>query len=224
MGYTTKFFGSFKLDKPLKPEQITYLLAFANSRRMKRNAELVGKLEDPLREAVGLPIGRDGEYFVAGGSNPPHNNLVVNYNDPPEGQPGLWCQWTPNQKNTKHTYGSHSFNAPDGTEIGWDGGEKFYEYVAWLEYIIEHFLKPWGYVLNGEVEWEGERRTDLGMIVAKDNVVTTKVGAIVYRTEDEWIAELERVTRDEETVQLTAKGKKLVGKPKKATKKTSKKR
>jgi hypothetical protein len=32
-----------------------------------------------------------------------------------------------------------------GSAIEWDGGEKFYDYRSWLCYIIEHFLKRWGY-------------------------------------------------------------------------------
>jgi hypothetical protein len=31
---------------------------------MKRDAEKASKLADPVREAVGLPIGTEGEYFV----------------------------------------------------------------------------------------------------------------------------------------------------------------
>jgi len=95
---------------------------------------------------------------------------VVDYNHPPQGQPGSWCQWVPTN---------------DLTGIEWDGGEKFYEYVEWLTYLIENFLKPWGRVLSGEVEWEGEDRYDRGKIVVKDNVVTSKEAHVVYDDEDE---------------------------------------
>ena len=59
-------------------------------------------------------------------------------------------------------------------------GEKFYDYVGWIEYLIANFLKPWGYVLNGEVEWHGEDGDDRGMIVVKDNVVSIRRGQFVY--------------------------------------------
>jgi hypothetical protein len=55
--------------------------------------------------------------------------------------------------------------------IEWDTGEKFYDYVEWLEYIIYNFLAPKGYVLNGNVEWYGEDRADVGTIVVKSNIV-----------------------------------------------------
>lgn len=60
MGYTTDFHGSFNLDKPLKKEHKNYLLKFAETRRMKRKSKIVETLPDPIREAVGLPIGEEG--------------------------------------------------------------------------------------------------------------------------------------------------------------------
>jgi hypothetical protein len=139
MGYDTNFCGSFELDKPLSKERI----------------------------AAGLPIGKQGAYFVGGlgFAGQDDDASIIECNTPPDGQPGLWCQWVPSN---------------DGTAIVWDGSEKFYGYVEWIEYLIEHFLKPWGYVLNGEVEWFGEDANDRGMICIADNVVKVKVAKITY--------------------------------------------
>jgi hypothetical protein len=82
------------------------------------------------------------------------SDSIIDYNQQPSGQPGLWCQWN-----------------IVGNRLKWDGAEKFYHYVEWLEYLIEHFFKRWGYTLNGEVLWEGEWREDMGKIIVKDNVV-----------------------------------------------------
>jgi hypothetical protein len=158
MGYTTDFHGQFDLDRPLTLEHAAYLRKFAQTRRMKRDAAKTELRDDPIRKAVGLPVGPEGAYFVGeegyyGQSTRPD---VVDRNDPPEGQPDLWCQWVPTE---------------DLEGIEWDGGEKFYEYVEWLEYIIEHFLRPWGYVLNGSVKWQGESFDDRGLIVVKKNDV-----------------------------------------------------
>ena len=79
--------------------------------------------------------------------------------------PGLYCQWIPTE---------------DGKFLEWDSGEKFYNYVEWLEYLIEKILKPKGYILNGKVEWSGEERGDIGLIVIENNIVTTKEGSITY--------------------------------------------
>lgn len=162
MGYNTNFSGSFDLDEPLTKEQIAYLTEFSRTRRMKRDLECIEKINDLLRLAVGLQIGIDGGYYVASDTD---DSSVINYNHPPEGQPGFYCQWIPSE---------------DGTYISWDGGENFSEYVEWIEYIIEHFLKPWGKILNGGVEWEGNSSDDLGKIVIKNNLVESKIGRIVY--------------------------------------------
>lgn len=79
--------------------------------------------------------------------------------------PGFWCQWIPTN---------------DAKGIEWDGNEKFYNYVEWLQVIIDKFLIPNGYVLNGEVQWEGEESGDLGNIVVKDNIITVQQGKVVY--------------------------------------------
>lgn len=173
MGYTTDFDGQFDLNKPLASQHKAYLEAFASTRRMKRDAYITEGRPDPVRLAAGLPVGLDGGYFVGEGGhagqgehNADYETIgILSYNYPPNGQPGLWNQWVPND---------------DGTAIQWDGGEKFYNYIEWIEYLIEHFLKPWGYVLNGEVEWFGEDSNDRGLICIEDNVVKTKIAKIVY--------------------------------------------
>ncbi|HEX4794683.1 MAG TPA: hypothetical protein VH370_12860 [Humisphaera sp.] len=70
------------------------------------------------------------------------------------GRPCVYCQWRPTQ---------------DGTAIEWDGNEKFYGWLEWLDYITNRLLKPWGYTLNGEVRWLGEEFDDVGVIYVKDN-------------------------------------------------------
>jgi len=167
MGYTTDFCGHFTLDKPLNTAQIAYLKAFNETRRMSRDAAIAATLPDPIREAVGLPIGKDGQYFVGGSGfmGQDGDASVKGYNDNSPEQPGLWCQWIPSE---------------DGTVIEWDGGEKFYYYTEWITYIIEHFLKPWGLVLSGDVEWSGEEGGDLGIIRIEDNVARECPGRVTY--------------------------------------------
>lgn len=151
MGYTTDFKGKFITNKPLRPEHAAYLLQFSETRRMRRDAVKAESIPDPLRTAVGLPIGDQGCYFVAGSGfcGQEDDGSVTDNNREPRGQPGLWCQWIPTK---------------DGNGIEWNGGEKFYEYEAWLKYIVEHFLEPWGYELRGEVTYEGEDSSDKGKI------------------------------------------------------------
>ena len=41
----------------------------------------------------------------------------------------------------------------------------------WLRLLLEHFLFPRGYVLNGQVSWEGEDPDDRGILFVKENVI-----------------------------------------------------
>lgn len=158
MGYTTEFSGIFSLDRPLEPHHAAYLRQFHYTRRMARDVQKLQGCNDPLRRAVYLPLGVQGEFFVGDTDFRGQGSTddILSFNDPPETQPGLWCKWEPTESN-------------DG--IQWDGEEKFYAYVGWLNYIVDNFLKRWDYVLNGRVTWQGEEPNDIGEIVAIDNNV-----------------------------------------------------
>lgn len=168
MGYQTKFNGSFDVAPRLKKEHTEYLRKFAETRRMARNAHVAETMPDYARIAVGLPIGPEGAYFVGGTGmcGQDRDGSIIRYNDPPSGQPGLWCKWEPNE---------------NGDAIAWNGAEKFYDYVEWLQYLITHFLAPWGYELNGEVSWEGEESEDIGKIVITKNTVKVLRGVVTYQ-------------------------------------------
>ena len=66
------------------------------------------------------------------------------------------------------------------SRFGWNGGEKFYNYIEWLEYLIKNLLEPWGYALNGEVTWQGEERDDIGKLIVTNNKVSVKNGTIKW--------------------------------------------
>ena len=153
MGYTTDFEGSFNITPVLSQKDNEFLTKFSETRRMARN--------------VGPEYGIEGEFYVdgTGWAGQDSDTTVINYNKPPSTQPGLWCQWVPTD---------------DGSELVWDGGEKFYNYVEWLDYLIDKILAPRGYTLNGECQWFGEERDDVGVIIVKNNIVTTKVGKLTY--------------------------------------------
>lgn len=172
MGYSTSFDGSFDVTPALTDAQIVYLRAFSETRRMSRDPAIAATFPDPKREAVGLPIGPQGAYFVGGKGDFGQDDdaSVINSNREPNGQPGLWCQWVPTD---------------DGTGLEWDGGEKFYEYEAWLGYIVTHFLAPWGCTLNGCVEWEGEEEEDTGAIGVINNVIQIYTDRLEYELENQ---------------------------------------
>ena len=151
----------------MKPEHREYIKLLSGTRRMKRASKKAETLPDPVRLAAGLGIGVSGSYFVGGEGYAGQDNdsSVEEHNSPPVAQPSLWCQWVPNE---------------EGTRIEWDGGEKFYRYGEWITYLIKHFLKPWGYKLNGEVVWQGEEDSDMGKIIINNNKIFTLQGVVVY--------------------------------------------
>ena len=141
MGYTTDFEGKFTINKPVDTKTAKLMRGIAATRRMKR---------------AGLPeeYGIDGEFYIKD-----DEVKVVDCNEPPSTQPGLWCQWELQE---------------DNQTIQWDGNEKFYDYVEWLEYIIKKILAPKGYILNGKVYWSGEEVRDHGTITVQDNKITVR--------------------------------------------------
>jgi len=197
MGYTTDFTGEFEFNKKLLKRHADYISKFNTTRRMKRNPEICERMPDPLRKAVGLPVGPDGAFFVGaeGFMGQENDESVADHNVPPgqlsyrigddfrtrwdenkrrsknlECQPGLWCQWEISE---------------DRQYLQWDEGEKFYYYTEWLRYLIKNFFEPWGYKLNGEVEWHGEAFDDRGVIICKDNVVEVQEFLSVRLTQKE---------------------------------------
>jgi len=81
-------------------------------------------------------------------------------------KPQSYCQWVVDA---------------DKKHLSWDGQEKFYHYVEWLDYIIKKILKPKHYVLSGELIAEGENiESDVSKIVIKNNKLTH---AIFSKTE-----------------------------------------
>lgn len=169
MGYTTTFSGQVNVVPPLNQAEIDFLNAFAATRRVQRTR---GPYYVGDRGCGVFSPGRRG---IDGETD------VTNMNRPPEGQPGLWCQWIPTD---------------DGTAIQWDCGEKFYDSEEWMQYLIDHFLKPgaeasksgdpqfagftFDHVCNGEIEAAGESGDDFWLLVVKDNDVSTKQGRITY--------------------------------------------
>jgi hypothetical protein len=80
--------------------------------------------------------------------------------------PGIWCQWIPSE---------------DGWFIQWDEGEKFYDYVEWLQWLIVNFFQPNGYILNGKIKWNGEEQGDVGVIIVKNNLVSIQEKVLVNK-------------------------------------------
>lgn len=151
MGYDTYFEGAFTVKQKLDPEVIDMINRFSRSRRMQRDSQ-------KLADALGISLEQCLERYLEEGQLfcEDEDTAVVDHNEPPSQQPGLWCQWVA---------------AECGHHIMWDGGEKFYYYVEWLKYIIKVFLQPRGDELVGEVFYAGDSEDDVGWIVVRNKEV-----------------------------------------------------
>jgi hypothetical protein len=159
MGYTTDFEGQISLSRALTEEQAHYITQFSDTRRMGRDANICQEFDDPVREMVGLPIGVEGEFCVFDYGY--KDRSVIDHNQPPSTQPGLWCNWVATE---------------DLSAIKWNGAEKFYYYLEWLVYIHDNMLVKWGitYTTDGKLTYQGEEDSDNGEIfISGGSIVKT---------------------------------------------------
>lgn len=81
---------------------------------------------------------------------------LSNYNEPPFKCPGLWSDWIL-EKN--------------GSILTWNGNEKSYDMVAWVQFLIKYIFAPNGHTVNGEINFQGEREPDSGKFIFKNNIL-----------------------------------------------------
>lgn len=184
MGDSTDFNGSLKFNKEVSIELQEYINRFSATRRMPRDNEKIKEIYPNWKELCFFgELGNMGEYFAPISKNYGQDyddKSIIDYNGfNCSVHPGLWCQWV-----------------IDGDELVWDGGEKFYNYVEWLYYLIDNFFDPLGYKLNGDIVWQGEDTDDCGVIHVENNSVEIKYGMHVYSMDDvdtnDMIKELEK--------------------------------
>ncbi len=132
MGVSTIYKGTIKI-KEIVPENVyNYINSFSKIRHMKRDNEEIRKnFPDYYKNIFGFTLGSDGEFWVD--EKAARKNIaILDYNKPPETQPGLYCQWI--------LRGAKCEDGYEDVVIKWNNYEKFYEGNKWLKYIIDNFL------------------------------------------------------------------------------------
>jgi hypothetical protein len=188
VGYTTSFSGKVTVTPPLSAAEASFLRRYAHTRHCAHQPGPYTAATPPTQAEI-EQYGRQRAELTFSDCPRPGSSCGRNG----DSVPGLWCQWVPGGYDSEtDTYGI----------IKWDGGEKFYDYVEWMKFIIQHFfmpgawalsgtgpavpggaatsLDPAGHVLNGVIEWQGEEGSDAGRIVVKDNAVMTQVATRSY--------------------------------------------
>ncbi len=124
---------------------LTLFNLMANSRRMKRSPSIIDS-------RMGY-YGVDGVCFVDKtslinfGQN--KDDSIIDYNLAPLDL-SLWLQW-------------NFLISGEEIIIAWDGGEKFYDYEEWLDFIYNSLLSV-GLSFSGKIEYRGEDWDDSGVI------------------------------------------------------------
>lgn len=164
MGYSTEFSGVIEITPRLKNEDKEFLDKFFQIRHMKRDmSKLKGISKNVIKE-----FGKDGCFYLKDYDN--FNEIfddktIINVNNSGD-MPSLWCDLEIVEKNGE-------------TFIQWNGSEKTYgvnEENGWFTWLIDNFFKPNGYVLNGEMTWQGEEDDDIGTIKIENNNVSLNFG------------------------------------------------
>jgi hypothetical protein len=147
MGYSTTFTGHLDLSTPLNDHQQKFLDYFVNCRQC-----IYKQLHDnhPIFEMIkncNLPMKK--EYLVSD-----NDHDVKLFNDH-TGKPSLNCDWI-----------------VEDNQLKWNENEKFYNYLEWLQYLIDNFFNVWNIKLNGIMDYKGEDLGDCGTIVVNDSIIT----------------------------------------------------
>lgn len=149
--------GQFKVTPALRPEHAAYLRRFSQMQHVQRDPAILKDLPDPLRAAVGLPLGPHGGLFT--GEPPPFTGSVLSlrnqtvWDEETGDQPPLpqFCSWAPTE---------------DGTGFSWRtrySGMTGADDTIWMKWLDAWLLPNLGeYRLSGNVTrfgYEAEDRT-----------------------------------------------------------------
>ena len=166
MGYSIDFDGKIKISPKLKDNDKEFLDKFFQIRHMKRD---MSKLEGVKVEDI-EKFGKDGCFYLkdydwSNYKEMMEDKTILDQNDSGD-MPSLWCDLEIVEEN------GESF-------IQWNGSEKTYGVNVengWFTWLIDNFFKPCGYVLNGEMTWQGEDDDDTGTIKIENNIVSLHFG------------------------------------------------
>ena len=157
MGYNTDYKGEFYIYKTSTgrkaklPKKLGVLLVnLSRTRRMYRDVKKLAEfLKISIKECK-EKFGNYGEFYFHNDNKmgQTHTPDIIDFNNPPPTQPGLWCNFTYDSKK----------NA-----VVWNSSEKTYDGTQWIDYILRILHKN-GYEMRGTMVWRGGELGPLGTI------------------------------------------------------------
>ena len=163
MGYSTEFYGNILITPTPSNDFIEKVNEWLKQRHMIFfSTDILSRYPYADDDTVdGLPVADNGWNWINGYMDSSSSTVrVVDPNCPPTPCTSLWSDWT------------IVYNGSGGALLTWNGDEKSYDMWEWLQLLIDHVFAPYGYVLNGSVDFQGENDYDSGNFTVVDNVIS----------------------------------------------------
>lgn len=154
------FQGSFNLTPGLSEAQASYLQAFLAVQHGFWPSEYVQQQADPLREAVGLPLGEDAAFYVGHYSNGlkgrhPFINKHITISPGPGDQPHCGnCPWQ---------------LSPDSSKLVPDKKKLAAMPLKWLGWLVSNILTTWKINVTGVASYDDPCTSQEGRVVAESS-------------------------------------------------------
>lgn len=172
MGFSTRYLGHLDIQPPLNDSETEWLRAFGEIDRRHYN--------EPYEVAMNPRALRIETWQQRGSGGDAFKSLA-----PPDGSPYPHLDWAP---------------CYEGCCLAWYGTEKSRMAEEWLQYLIDHFLRPgaharldgrqaferftFDHTLNGVIAAERNDTLELFLIVCRDNTIRRET--LVPPIPDEW--------------------------------------
>lgn len=170
-----KYEGGFKFDKEITDEQHIFLNVFLGSPHIKLTKEQINIVKEKCKDIVDLMHFAeitDDELIPLKIDSLMSNNIHHYFgNDDVVAKP------------PSKFFSYHVLNHGGSFLSPWGGGDKWRDgnLVEELKYIIEKFVKPWGYSISGDVYIVKEKKfDDIQKIEVIDNEVKVFKDKIVF--------------------------------------------
>lgn len=160
------YVGELKLDTTFKNPDGTdndatpyarYLGMFCEVPHWKRNEATCRLIKDPFRDAIGLPPGKYGE-FVIGTKK---FDSSVSSKRPYKHHPSEFVPFAVN------------LDSEFKMTLNMVGSPRPSVLAKWTSYLLEKFIGPWGYNMNGYISWDDDVTT--GYVHVLNNVLEHEI-------------------------------------------------
>ena len=154
------FQGAFNLTPALSSAQTSYLQAFLAVQHGFWPLKYVRQQSDPVREAVGLPLGADAAYYTGHHSNglKGRHPFIDKYNT-----------ISPGPGNQPHCGNCPWQLSPDDRQLVPDKKKLAAMPLKWLGWLVKYIFTPWKINVTGVASYDDPCTSQEGKIVAESS-------------------------------------------------------